>query len=659
LFEPKLIKLNFLTLLFQTKHQTTSNHNMAQELAQEIARLRSQLAQLERRERREQVEQLEQLEQLEVQIDPPATFTVKDKKQLQKQLGEKIAFFHPNNNPTIFEDLENPERTNKLVAGMIQSGKSNVICGLAMYCAQALGVSVIILLRNYTADYEQLRSKLEKEYDVIPFYAGDKTQLKHMFRGETKIMICLENEKQMTRLDAEILRTGSRFCLIADEVDAVCYKADETRQRITVFESLKSKALQFIGVTATSYAMLYKEQALVNHAIYRVPIDPDYKGIDYLIRSNSIEELPNQFDFKLKAATPAIWELSSDMEHFYTQILDTPAFDKQPVIALQTTETEIKKQFQCMAALARHPIFKKEFSIVVYNGEGIYLYSAQRLDNEIEGDEGEMSEGVVPNDRFSHYIQDCNVLHFKKAGIKHALQYFKNRARPPTHILIIAGLMVGRGLNIVSSDYQWHVSHQILRVSDTADVADLIQKLRLLGVFRDSTPLKLFLTKKESENLKRGHLLHNTLLDGAQRQRTQVIMPVLVEQIPISKDHIPIRRTTKKCPEPNWNEQEEEKKEMEMNTQCKYYCILPQELGPREKEVYDYAVDYLQDKKGSWVLRNTVVRHIMTFNFSENPTRGRFSGMCTVISKHHRTESEEYPGLLFLFKRNRWYMRLN
>jgi hypothetical protein len=223
-----------------------------------------------------------------------------------------------------------------------------------------------------------------------------------------------------------------------------------------------------------------------------------------------------------------------------------------------------------------------------------------------------MSEGVVPNDRFSHYIQDCNVLHFKKAGIKHALQYFKNRARPSTHILIIAGLMVGRGLNIVSSDYQWHVSHQILRVSDTADVADLIQKLRLLGVFRDSTPLKLFLTKKESENLKRGHLLHNTLLDGAQRQRTQLIMPVLVEQIPISKDHIPIRRTTKKCPEPNWNEQEEETKEAEIGDAGGQGWIIYRNSAT-QKNIYD-TIAHTMIEQGwtrTWIKRSEIQKYVI------------------------------------------------
>ena len=522
---------------------------------EEIARLLAQIEILKQEKQQIQLEQKNQQKQT--------------KNEVQEFLKQKIAFFRPEHNPTIFDDLESSdlEVSNKLIAGLIQSGKSNVICGLALYLTRGLGLSVVVLLRNYNADYEQLRSKFESEYDTIPFYAGDRTQLRHMFKGDPKVIICIENEKQMIRLDEEINKLNPSFVLIADEVDSVCYKADETGQRIMAFESIKSKSSQFIGVTATSYVMLYKEHLLTNRAIYRVPVDPCYKGIDYLIGTNSIEELPNNFDFKLKTITPAVWELSEDMEQFYTRIANIAPFEEkevggnathQPVIVLQTTETEIKKQFQCMGALARHPVFKKEFSIIVYNGEGVYLYSPQRLDNEIIGDEGELTEGILPNDRYSHYISDCNVLHFKKAGIKHALQYFKNREQTPSHIIIIAGLMVGRGLNIVSSDYQWHLTHQILRVSDNADISDLIQKLRLLGIFKDSLPLRLFLTKREATNLKKGHFLHNTLLNGAEHYEALGVMPELVEEIEMPAGHIPRRRTTKKCAEPSWNEIVEE-----------------------------------------------------------------------------------------------------
>jgi hypothetical protein len=284
----------------------------------EISRLLAQIETLKQeKEKAEQQLHLQLQNQLEKQ---------KQKINIQEFLKEKIAFFNPEHNPTIFEDLENMSLNtiDKLVAGLIQSGKSNVICGLALYLTRGLGISTVVLLRNYSADYEQLRNKFEMEYDILPFYAGDRTQVRHMFRGEPKVIICIENEKQMTRLDEEIGKATSQFVLIADEVDSVCYKADETRQRITIFESLKTKAQQFIGVTATSYVMLYKEQALNNRAIYRVPIDPNYKGIDYLIRTDSIEELPNQFDFKLKTITPAIWELSLDMEKFYTRIANIP-----------------------------------------------------------------------------------------------------------------------------------------------------------------------------------------------------------------------------------------------------------------------------------------------------------------------------------------------
>jgi hypothetical protein len=668
----KINKLIFYTFVQVEKYKnpmssihSTNNfentNNATQSRDEEIARLLAQIEIL--KQEKEKAEQEKQKIQLEHKKQQKQT-----KNQVQEFLKQKIAFFRPEHNPTIFDDLEssNLEMSNKLVAGLIQSGKSNVICGLALYLTRGLGLSVVVLLRNYNADYEQLRSKFEAEYDTIPFYAGDRTQLRHMFKGDPKVIICIENEKQMIRLDEEINRHNPPFVLIADEVDSVCYKADETGQRIMAFESIKSKSSQFIGVTATSYVMLYKEHLLTNRAIYRVPVDPCYKGIDYLIGTNSIEELPNNFDFKLGTVTPAVWELSEDMEKFYTRIANVPPFEekeadgratRQPVIVLQTTETEIKKQFQCMGALARHPVFKKEFSIIVYNGEGVYLYSPQRLDNEIIGDEGEPTEGIVPSDRYSHYISDCNVLHFKKAGIKHALQYFKNRAQTPSHIIIIAGLMVGRGLNIVSSDYQWHLTHQILRVSDNADISDLIQKLRLLGIFRDSLPLRLFLTKREATNLKKGHFLHNTLLNGAENHETLAVMPELVEEIGMPAGHIPRRRTTKKCMEPNWNEIVEEKKEDVVDGE--YYCVLPEKLAPREKDIYTYTLEFLQDKKNKWIPRNQVVEFVAGFTENVQAVQAHLKNICYRSDRSNKTQTETCSGLLFKKEGNRWFLRLN
>jgi len=72
---------------------------------------------------------------------------------IQKKLQENIAFFKPENNPTIFKDLEDSQKSVKLITGQVQSGKTAVICGLATHLIKVLKMPVVIVVRNFTADY--------------------------------------------------------------------------------------------------------------------------------------------------------------------------------------------------------------------------------------------------------------------------------------------------------------------------------------------------------------------------------------------------------------------------------------------------------------------------------------------------------------------------
>ena len=89
------------------------------------------------------------------------------KTEIQKYLKNKIAFF--SENPHVFLDLEDPEKSTKLVAGLVQSGKSNVICGLALYINKALKKDVVIIVRDITADYEQLHAKFTRDFTEYKF----------------------------------------------------------------------------------------------------------------------------------------------------------------------------------------------------------------------------------------------------------------------------------------------------------------------------------------------------------------------------------------------------------------------------------------------------------------------------------------------------------
>jgi hypothetical protein len=497
--------------------------------------------------------------------------TLTPEQKIQKKLQENIAFFRPEHNPTIFKDLEDSQKSVKLITGQVQSGKTAVICGLATYLIKVLKMPVVIVVRNFTADYIQLSKKFKStgtfgEYDILCHYAKDGNKENFFSAENVGLTICLEHQTQLRKVLEGYHLRKTPFCLIADEADAVCYKtgSGSERERIGLFNELRDCASQFIAVTATAFDMLYLEKELVSQNIYHVPVPEFYKGIEH--PDFTIEELPDKFDFISKAESSSIWTLSRDMELFYTRLTDTPVFESvireedekygevwidHPVICLQRTETVIAKQLQCMATMIRHPVFGQQWTVIVYNGEGVYAYSPDGMSNEIKDSDGNVCRGETPREA---YLSDApKALYFKSLTIGDILQYFKD-CGIATHILIVAGQMVNRGLNICSNDYKWHLTHQILKLSDTATCADNNQiSGRLFGIYRDPIPTRLFVCKKDALGLKQTHYLQKRIFEGASLHELAEKMPNLCEQIKVFVGLIPRRKTSKKCREPKWN----------------------------------------------------------------------------------------------------------
>jgi hypothetical protein len=95
-----------------------------------------------------------------------------------------------------------------------------------------------------------------------------------------------------------------------------------------------------------------------------------------------------------------------------------------------------------------------------------------------------------------------------------ALQYIKD-AGIPKKVFMIAGNMAARGVSFVSNDYSWHVTKQIFDVDfkNTRLDADpltgpnrkaggiMYQRLRLLGIFNNTSQQQLFCSEKVYEEI--------------------------------------------------------------------------------------------------------------------------------------------------------------
>lgn len=562
------------------------------------------------------------------------------KLDIQTRLKRTIPFF--SENKTIFEDLEDPEKSTKLVGGLVQSGKSNVICGLAVYLNLVFKLDIVVVVRDIIADSKQLYQKFIrdfKDYFDKPLRVRSIKDIKHeqdiFIDNIPSIIICIEHQKHLEKIRKNVLKR--KYVLIADEADAVCYKDPSQKNPIRnpIFNMIKDHSSQFIGITATAYDMLYLESELYSDSIYHVPIHSCYKGIDH--PDFKMVELNSSFDFSLRETVdPLVWKFSKDMQRFYSRICNQPVFEEKtedgvlihPVFCLQTTETDKDRQFQYLGAFARHPLFKTQITAIVYNSEGVFCYSPDGVDrhiiiqnSEIDGEE-KIHKSTKPT---SPYLANCEVVQFKKLGLGEILQYFKDRRDPPTHIVVIAGLMVGRGLNVVSSDFKWHITHQILRNSDNATCADIVQKLRVLGIYRDSIPIRLFCLQRDAITIKQSSKLQARIFEGADLQEEVETMPDLCEEIKIYVGNIPQRRTTKKCKEPHWNKVAHEREQYE-EVKEKF-----EEVGDTDEEWgLKHMINNIKTRLREG--RETVIIRLLKFLLKQNtPLSGSFiQEMCGI-----------------------------
>ncbi len=149
------------------------------------------------------------------------------------------------------------------------------------------------------------------------------------------------------------------------------------------------------------------------------------------------------------------------------------------------------------------------------------------------------------------------VVQYKNIGIGDILQALKDTdfkgEEHYSHVIIIAGHMVGRGLNICSNDFKWHLTHQILSNSATATCSDITQSCRLFGKYNDSIPTRLFCVQNDAMSLKQTHYLQNRIFEGANLHDLTENMKTLCETLKIFVGLIPKRKLTKKIKQPEFN----------------------------------------------------------------------------------------------------------
>jgi hypothetical protein len=99
------------------------------------------------------------------------------------------------------------------------------------------------------------------------------------------------------------------------------------------------------------------------------------------------------------------------------------------------------------------------------------------------------------------------VFKFKNLGIMQTLSYLYNSGGLEKYprVAISSGNLASRCINFMDNQYMWHVTDEYLDPSDTSSCVDLIQSLRICGIHKNVTPLKLWSTRNVYYNITKTH----------------------------------------------------------------------------------------------------------------------------------------------------------
>jgi len=417
-----------------------------------------------------------------------------------------------------------------IIMGYIQSGKTRMLFASTLFLARFLNQKVIVILRDFTSDYEQFVFNLETRFlediraelidaghpigsvsdilrvrfmgDVVRHKDGTLTDPTHisecLYDDEGIVVVALANSVQMLALNELLDHAEHRSPIVLiDECDDLL---NSTGIRGDQMARLTERARHVIGVSATVFDCLHDDR-IASSRVYLLPPPSDYKGIDRFIM-NTIDEIPNETKDETVSRLDRDPDLIRFLDSNQTTVLHAGG-KSFPMITLIKNERLLANQMDLLEDIRK--LYKTSYTIIVYNGKHVALY-APRWNG--AGD-------VRLPCSHKKAQREGDLLLFQRASLQDVLQLLKNNGSSTRfpRILIISCEIIGRGINIVSRDFEWHLTHMFYRPSKTATVPMMMQSMRLAGRYKDNVPLSLFASEKILQDIVTGFQLQQEIVE--------------------------------------------------------------------------------------------------------------------------------------------------
>ena len=422
-----------------------------------------------------------------------------------------------------------------LLYGQIQSGKTEALLATCLVTQQT-NIPTLFLIPNLSNGwYGQLKPR------IYSFNQKYSTSLHAIYVGELKtdelkekliqfpnvVLVCLANSAQLGRC-ADMLE-HQPFHMIMDEADQM-YKDDETVFS-PIFQLLINESKMIFVVSATTFKLWF-EAELHTKTTHLLSIPEQYKGLNHFgyqwtnldkhkyiaIGNGPVKEADHSF---------SLWMDDLLQEPVFTYKKEKQLV-KHPIIGLYKGTDEIKLHSNIQNEIRRDFPSVTTFT---YDSKGIILYSPflQHSSIHIHGGCYKLKHGK--------YV-------IENRSVSEILQYLKDNGgaeRFPV-IVIISGRLANRMFSFVSKDYEWHLTHQRLYMSNSADCTTLLQSVRLCGIYHDDIPLTLSCDIELFNSLRKAFELQQHIIEKLYQEERQMTVEEFVKEGHVEKTQIPKRK---------------------------------------------------------------------------------------------------------------------
>lgn len=462
-----------------------------------------------------------------------------------------------------------------LLTGKPQAGKSWFSFGIALLHL-LLERPVIFVVRNFTQDVEHMKAKLGRfalehkkqmqKYsypmsscktigvvDAVKMYLAktendlfnvkDFEEVKEALKGQNmKMVIALANGAQLKCINMVLdkLESNQNLVMLTDEADSVAYSEVKNpapqKHKAAEYNTLKERCSNTYEISATVWDILIGNETLTNANIVCIRPPPTYKGIRDGVQFIQLVHKIGKWTEKI-----SLYDEDPNLVQVYEDLMETSIFSPKrynclihhPIIMLHKTRSLVKHHKMFYELFRTDKVYSKVWTVLMECNTGLYLYSNSLKNKTIH----------IGRDRVTDSQGTGEFLFGKRIIIPQLLQWFIDNggAKKFSHIVIKSGDFSGRSRSYVSTDGNWHLTHQYY--TGCSSVPDMIQAQRILHDRPDSIPLIEYAPSKVIDNIVKGDMMQDEqierLTDLSYKSKIEVLTHVRVRDEVWTNDKVP------------------------------------------------------------------------------------------------------------------------